>query len=629
MDKRLQVIDLIRQRESEVAWKLMHDLLPEMHSTGQPSAKPLWREWNINSEPTVTYAEIWQLTKEVVSRMLEDVGVSNGKWKSLLGALGQVPKEQHDAILEKLKSIDLDHFAIEDKIVIWQTLRGIISRHREFPDAKWAMPSEIVDNLESVYDRFTPEDFTDKHAWLFAHQVDLVNPLIGSPNEWHIREGIIDDLRVKALEEIHSQYGIDGILETAKKAAEPSILGAVLGKTDLIEADEDELLNKYLVSTDSKHYSLVFGYVFSRFQNKGLNWAEEKFQEKSADWSPEKRANFLSSLPFNQDTWDILESIKDSETETSYWTRVNPRYAKDADFERAVKKLTEYKRPHFAVDFLALYAHGEKVEISPTLVLELLENLIKITAEFGIQWGDIGYDLSLLMKIIRNAGGIDESRIAGLEWYFFPLLEHHGESPKLLYRELSQNPDFFVELIKIIFRSDNDETEEQDSSSEGRATQAYRLINSWHSCPGVNSEGVLDKEVLQTWVTKARTELGKSGRGEIGDHQIGQALADSPFGADGVFPHEHVREIIEDLSNQEIERGFEIRIFNSRGVTSRGLTDGGTQERSLAQRYTDYATKINDKYPRMAAMLSRIAASYLEQARREDTSAELTEDFWR
>jgi len=90
-----------------------------------------------------------------------------------------------------------------------------------------------------------------------------------------------------------------------------------------------------------------------------------------------------------------------------------------------------------------------------------------------------------------------------------------------------------------------------------------------------------------------------------------------------------VREIIEQLSNQEIERGFEVRLFNNRGVTTRGLTDGGGQERALADKYSGYADQINDKYPRTAAMLRRIAESYQKEARREDISAELTEDFWR
>lgn len=72
-----------------------------------------------------------------------------------------------------------------------------------------------------------------------------------------------------------------------------------------------------------------------------------------------------------------------------------------------------------------------------------------------------------------------------------------------------------------------------------------------------------------------------------------------------------------------------IRVFNNRGVTSRGLTDGGAQERSLADSYFAQAEKIKYIHPRTAAILRGIGEDYLAHARREDVSAELTQDLWR
>jgi hypothetical protein len=254
--------------------------------------------------------------------------------------------------------------------------------------------------------------------------------------------------------------------------------------------------------------------------------------------------------------------------------------------------------------------------------------LIAITQEQQIQWGDIGYDLSRLMEIVRQSSDIDQLRVAKLEWYFMPLLENYGGGPAILNEELSRDPNFFVELIQLIFRSDSQEPDEQLDHTAAKATSAFRLINSWHICPG-ESQGSVDREPLQNWVARARAKLHDSGRGLMGDQQIGPALAESPHGADGAYPYEYLREIIEELSDQEIERGFEVRVFNNRGVTTRGLTDGGKQERVQADSYRGYADTINDSYPRTAAMLRRIADSYQNQARREDISAELTEDFWR
>jgi hypothetical protein len=180
----------------------------------------------------------------------------------------------------------------------------------------------------------------------------------------------------------------------------------------------------------------------------------------------------------------------------------------------------------------------------------------------------------------------------------------------------------------VIFRSD-DENAEQPKVSESYVTAAFKLLNSWRICPGTNEDGTLDRATLRDWVTQARKLVHESGRDVIGDQQIGQVLAESPFGSDNVRPHEHVRELIEELANSEIERGYEVRVFNNRGVTVRNPTDGGGLERALVERYRSDAEKIGHNSPRTAAMLRRLAENYDRHARREDAGAELTEDFWR
>ncbi len=79
-----------------------------------------------------------------------------------------------------------------------------------------------------------------------------------------------------------------------------------------------------------------------------------------------------------------------------------------------------------------------------------------------------------------------------------------------------------------------------------------------------------------------------------------------------------MRELIERLGRSEADRGFEIEVRNSRGATSRGLTDGGEQERVLAAKYKELARKVADQWPRTARILRSVAKTYEEDARRED-----------
>jgi hypothetical protein len=94
-----------------------------------------------------------------------------------------------------------------------------------------------------------------------------------------------------------------------------------------------------------------------------------------------------------------------------------------------------------------------------------------------------------------------------------------------------------------------------------------------------------------------------------------------------VWPHAAVRGIVEDTISDELERGVANGIYNSRGVVSRALDEGGAQERKLVERYNGYAAALKTQWPRTASMLRRIADFYSHDAAREDAEMELRENL--
>jgi hypothetical protein len=101
--------------------------------------------------------------------------------------------------------------------------------------------------------------------------------------------------------------------------------------------------------------------------------------------------------------------------------------------------------------------------------------------------------------------------------------------------------------------------------------------------PAIDHQGEVALGRLRDWVSTARALLAERKRIEIGDEQIGQSLASAPADPDGSWPCESVRDLLEELRNDRIDRGLEIRVFNNRGVTSRSLEEGGQQEWKLAE----------------------------------------------
>jgi hypothetical protein len=633
LDQRLQVIDGIRKREPEVAWQLLNALLPEFHGVAHPTHTPRWREWGSDSEPHVTNAELWRAANEISARLLADVGMDRKKWSILIERIPNLPVEQQNAVIENLSNLNVEEFGLEDRLEIWKTLREIISHHREFPTADWSMPRELTDRLEEIYERLTPEDIVVQNVWLFSSIRTLTNPAPyikddDSVRHWEMNRNSIEDLRIEAVNKLFTYGGIITLLKTAAIAEEPGEMGATFGKTELLKINEDEFLRDYLASPEHSTAIFVRGYVIGNFSAKGWEWAKDKLSlENINQWSSAQQADFLICLPFSSQTWDIVETLG-KDTKEIYWTKASG-YPEASDAERAARELLDHNRPQSTIEFLSFLSRKNELAVPAPLVVDILTKLLSVAGEIQLNWNSLGYRITSLFNLLDKLNEIEESKIAVLEWAYIPILENYGRGPKFLHRELSGNPEFFVEVISYIYKGEDEERIDLTEYDETRAALAHKLINSWRSCPGRNEDGTFNVEAFHDWITKAREKLSERKRSKIGDILIGHRLAFAPYGSDGAFPHEAVRDLIEEFANPKIENGIEIQIFNNRGVVSRAMAEGGGQERAIADRYLNYAKKVGDQHPRTAAMLRRIADNYLSHARREDLSAELEQDLWR
>lgn len=213
--------------------------------------------------------------------------------------------------------------------------------------------------------------------------------------------------------------------------------------------------------------------------------------------------------------------------------------------------------------------------------------------------------------------------LARYEWVYLSIFEDREHAPRRLSEALAEDAAFFVQIVSAVFRGANEAPRPFDDEGAARARQAYRLLSLWRTCPG-SRDGGFDAGALNAWVAEARRLLAISDRAAIGDEQIGQALWWAPVGTDGAHPHEAVRDLIESLACDDLDRGFAVAAFNSRGAVFRSSMNGD-DERVLAAEYRGRAQAIRDGWPRTAAILASIADSYDREAQRHDDDAALEE----
>ena len=233
------------------------------------------------------------------------------------------------------------------------------------------------------------------------------------------------------------------------------------------------------------------------------------------------------------------------------------------------------------------------------------------------------WELVEVMKYLQADPTADQDRLAILEWRLLPLARHNRFQPKVLHSELSRNPSFFAEVLSAIYRvKDQPKAEKPDPAKQNLAEAARGLLESWVGLPGAKSDGTIDANALSSWVTAARKICATNGRIEVCDAKIGEQLSYAPPDADGSWPCQAVRDVFETITTDQVLLGFGVGVLNQRGVTSRGLNDGGEQERELVKKYRAYAERFKVGWPRMALALRRIADDYEARAKWQDARAE-------
>jgi hypothetical protein len=230
-----------------------------------------------------------------------------------------------------------------------------------------------------------------------------------------------------------------------------------------------------------------------------------------------------------------------------------------------------------------------------------------------------GYELEQAFKALDERADVSDDEIANREYALLPLLEHQ-ERPLKLHGLMARNPDFFHQIVRDVYRGDHEEPSDGDDLAQARWRQAYSLLSNFSVVPGFDSD-VPEEARLSSWVSRVR-ELGQqTSRAEVTESTIGRVLAHAPTDdLDGGWPHRFVRNEIERSNCETLERGMQIERFNMRGVTTRGMFDGGAQERDLARDNRENAAKAA-AWPRTAAMLRAIADNWDGNAEREDIEA--------
>lgn len=650
---RIDALRLLFVTDHSVGWQCAISLLPSDHDMCSELSKPEWREWVVEPVQAVSVAEYWQYQEAILEMLLSHLsGVA--RWVELLETIPTLVKSAPALardVFQAARQLDRSALSESDVKSLYEAVNALIVRHESCPGADWSMTGAELDEYRQVRGLFTPRRRRDRDAWLFEPSPHIPGD---AEMNWEAASQALATLRQESVKGVMAEEGLTGVLEWCNEVSAPDTLGVALSE---VLTDEDEIIAAMQFAFQSvgvigdrpPNAQFAWGFAAARSQGDWESWFQFARAKVPALEEPRALAYFAQTKQPCLALWTWVEAASQAAMDV-YWRESAFWYVPSLDDgEVAVRELLSHGRPFAAIHVASMLVYAAERQTSDADSLNQLRALVTQTLAAQpehlpaeetppVHTGNVCHDVDKLLAFLDT----DDERlleVARLEWKWLPFASHGRRTLSALQRAMARAPELFVELLKVLYRSDANESSEVEPLSDldkERAHRAFKVLEAWAVVPGSHSPRssdtratgkqqkvdqqratpqTLDADRLREWVDTARKLAAECGRSKPCEDRIGHVLAHAPADDDGVWPHIAVRDLIESSKSEHLERCFYIGILNKRGAhfTARD----GEPERALARQYRSWHEAVRLTHPRTAKLLQQIADTYESDAQRE------------
>ena len=625
-EARLRTLERLVRQHPDAGWRVLCGAYPTSRDFLMDRQPAFWRAWGVGGAKVATRRESQAFVGELERLLVGNVGSDPERWVGMLDILWFLSDYVRRSSIALLSQRTAEMKEKPGSVDLWHELRSKMAWYRGNMDAPRALPNVCIETLERAYADLGPEDPVEFYAWRFD-----VWPLDPITSIWDLeiceQERLARDARRDAVREAYQGGGAQVIIRIAEQVDQPGVLGAAVAD-GLNKESAMELGLRQLGPADEKLVAFALGIFRRMYERFGWDALELVLvRAKKAGVDAVVLAEIFLTASADKGTWDRLE-VESDLVRAAYWRGLGRRQAIAQTAEDVVfvaGQLMAVQRWSAAVELLA----HTQVDFDPTCVAAAIEALQRdgvTSSEDQIEArreGTRSYSVGLLFQKLDAIDSISDARIAELEMPYVEVLRVERR-PMKIYREVSGNPALFAEFVTWVYKRDDGSTDDAVDAENrtGRARIGARVLSQLRRLPGALEKGDVEPERLRFWVDEVRRTCADRGRLSVADRKIGELLAKAPVGHDGVWPAEPIRDLLEDLRSTDMGMGFVVGRRNSRGVTQRGVFEGGGQERSLEQQYRSDAARILATYPFTAGLLREIADDYGWEAKTHDDRAE-------
>lgn len=574
-----------------------------------------WRDFNAHTFPkyvSVPVDDVKAVTKLLLdcTTLSEDdtcalLKLSTKKWMSCCRT------DILDAITKKK-----DTFG--ESGVVEHTLRDELAHHLSIPEAAWALSEKELEPYKKLLSDIESKDIVMKYRWMFEDMF-LRLPQRKEMNykeEFRIKQ----DIRNKAVEEILSKRGKKGLWELVHIVKCPS---SVVNSMIQLYGDGmlEDVCDKFCDKIVDRNFLQTF------FQNLFFQKGEDDYAKVVDDVRTYDNTCLSVCLyaPGYNEKLAIIASDCGKEIETLYWQNIKVAYAETPNPTQIIDKLASVNRFDEALELI--YHNKKSNQIPDILKVNVVKSLIfngqrDFTPRFN--W----YYIDSVMKDLDMSEDPEiVQALIQIEFFAYQAFEHRRNINELrLIKELMSKPEMLMEFMVMAYKSDDGDEEKEVGESERNSKMvmarcSLQILYNLSCCPGVDNHGNVNPNILRTYIYRLYELSVEHHRTQVVDMMVGSLLGNLP--RNDTYPQSVLGEIVEELKSDSVDEHIRIKIFNSRGVTTRAFAEGGDQERSLVALFKSYRDKVKFKYPRLAKIFSNLMQEYEHYANHEDCVAQL------
>ena len=502
-----------------------------------------------------------------------------------------------------------------DKEKVKTTLRKTIYHHRHFAKSDWAAPAERISKIEKICLEISFEDPAYDFLYLTeSGDIPILNPVVyDHAGEYYQKNK--DAIKAVIVSEVirFKEIGIDlGHFLGLRKIQSYYYVGAAIAKYYCNSKYDHGILDIIIQSTNNPHIAVDYVYNCS---TPSLSEVYQAINYLRKDhFADDFYVAFISSLPFDEKTKVLINELPDEAT-MNYWSRFTRFKLENKDLLiEAVDNLLKYSN----WNALNLIMHSQiemfNTEEILTIISEASQKMIAERATLGNN--DCHFIKRLFSVVHQRIGDDFESYpiLFELEMRLYAIIG--WENMKCCHYMFKRNAYLFAEIISLIYKRDDGSYDESIDSEKKRVL--FSLERDMKFCPG-EENGSINKDILDKWVNEFKSYLEYQHQNSMFYDKLGKLFACSPSGSDGIFPHEAIREKIEEIGNEELMNSFAFAIIYGRGVHN---VTGGKDEYKLGEKYAEISRKLSVRYQRTAKIFSIISKSFFTESEHERKIAE-------